>query len=1181
MPKRILLLFSIISTIIYSQTISINEVQSSNSSTLADDYGEFSDWIEVYNSSQNEINLDGYYLSDNENNLLKWKFPDKILKPDTYLLLFASGRDINSVIMNWDTKIDKGDSWKYFIGTTNPSASWNNITYNDVNWNTGTSGIGYGDNDDETVIANTISLFMRKSFEISDVNNISKIIFNIDYDDGFVAYINGVEVARENLGVAGQTMNYNDFADMPREAEIYQGGKPVAFDISDIKDVLVEGENILAVQVHNTGTNSSDLTAIPFLTVGYNSSVGHSVRNSEYISLEQSYLHTSFKLSALSENLYLSDSAGILIEEVDLSKIGTDKSYGRFPNGDGNWVYFESPTPGVENLNNGFNGIAEEAIFSTQGGFHSGIINLELSSTDSNSVIKYTLDGSEPDKNSSSYNTAIIIDENKIIRAKAFADGMLPSNIKTETYLFGNVPNLDVISISSDPDNFWDNDSGIYVMGPNAETANPHFGANFWQDWEKPINIEYFNSEGEKEFSSNAGIKIFGAWSRAKMQKSLAIHFRSKYGKKELEHNLFDNRDYKKYKSFVLRNSGNDWEFTSFRDGLMQNIIGDTGLETLEFHPVVVFLNGEYWGKYNLREKISEHYIANKFGLDPATITIVEPNQGVNGYVGDDHYDSMLRFIEENDLSEDENFQHVSTLVDVDDFMKYNVAQIFFGNTDWPGNNMKLWRANDNKSKWRWIVYDTDFGFALYDDNADLYMHNTLQFALEQYGPGWPNPPWSTFLLRNLVKNEKFKNKFINTFADFSNSIFKTDFIDSKIDSFKTLIDSEMRTHFTKWPQSGNYEYWKHEVERLKSFSSKRLNLCRIHFVQEFNLSTTRFIKLDISDDSEGSIQLNSLYINTFPWNGFYFYNVPVTIKAIPKPGYRFESWEGSTESADSILVSMEYNLTLKANFVKEEQTSVAINEISYTQSDDFDSGDWIELYNYSRSDADISNWMFKDSDDNHNFIIKNKTIKSNDYFVLCADTAKFKNIFPNVTNYLGDFDFGLSSNGELVRVYSASGGIVDSLTFKNELPWPIISDGENKSLELIDVYSENSDPGNWDLSIRNGTPGYRNDVATEIDENSVGEISEYILYQNYPNPFNPATTIEFSIPNVATGHLAIVQLNVFDILGRKIKTLVNKKLSSGNYKIKFDAEVLPSGIYFYRIEAGRFTDTRKMILLK
>ncbi|PKL88171.1 MAG: hypothetical protein CVV23_11610 [Ignavibacteriae bacterium HGW-Ignavibacteriae-2] len=247
----LLLLLFLIFNQLSGQKLFINEVMSKNVSALADNEGSTPDWIEFYNADTSEIQLNGFLLTDNLKNGEPWLFPEVVIKAKSFMLVNASSSDSDLFPRYWETVINWGDTWKYSIGNSGIPAEWKDENFNEAGWHEGPTGIGVGDNDDRTVVVNSNSIFARKKFFIEDIEQIVQAVFHMDYDDGFAAYINGIEIARVNLGNPGQDIPYNYFATNQHEALIYQGGKPEAFYIDNIHAIVHNGMNVLAVQVHN------------------------------------------------------------------------------------------------------------------------------------------------------------------------------------------------------------------------------------------------------------------------------------------------------------------------------------------------------------------------------------------------------------------------------------------------------------------------------------------------------------------------------------------------------------------------------------------------------------------------------------------------------------------------------------------------------------------------------------------------------------------------------------------------------------------------------------------------------------------------------------------------------------------------------------------------------------------
>ena len=262
--------------------------------------------------------------------------------------------------------------------------------------------------------------------------------------------------------------------------------------------------------------------------------------------------------------------------------------------------------------------------------------------------------------------------------------------------------------------------------------------------------------------------------------------------------------------------------------------------------------------------------------------------------------------------------------------------------------------------------------------------------------------------------------------------------------------------------------------------------------------------------------------------------------------------------------------------------TSIVINEINYNSADnEFDPDDWVELYNPTSETISIGLWEFKDENDDHVFTIaEDVSLAPDQYLVLCKDGAAFTALFPDVSNYVGDLGFGLSGGGELIRLFDSSGVLVDAVEYDDSDPWPEEPDGNGPTLELINPNVDNALAENWSASSGYGSPGSLNSSYMS-NEDEVLTSTEFILNYNYPNPFNPVTTISYKLPQAA-----LVRMTIYDLLGRQVKTLINKTQDTGYKSVIWDAtndygKPVSAGVYLYQIQAGNFVQSRKMVLLK
>ncbi len=1159
-----------------SQVLVLNEYLAANAFGIEDEDGDHEDWLELYNTGPARVDLTGFALSDDPGVPLKWIFSRTVIDPGAFLLVFASDKDRRDWAGHLETVIDQGDEWRYRIGTSEPPSTWRTLGFDDSSWSEGPSGFGYGDGDDATIIPNTISLHIRKRFIVADPDEITFILLHVDYDDGFVAYLNDVEIARANVGEPGDHPPFDQSASGEHEALMYQGLPPEAFRVAlDPSALLQPGTNVLAIQAHNIALDSSDMTMIPFMTLGMVAPPPDPVGTPEVLELELPNLHTNFKIDAAGEMVALRDGAGQLVDSIATGPMTTDVSRGRSPDGSPEWFFFTAPSPGGSNAGPGYPGFTPDPAFSMPAGFYAGEVAVSLSNSLPEAVTTYTTDGGDPSPSSPSYTAPLLIDSTMVVRARSFAPGLAPSAIQTRTYFIDEEITLPVVSLTTDPPNLWDEEIGIYTFGPDYNPIPPYFGANFWQDWERPVHVEYFAPGGALGFRLDAGVKIHGNHSRSFPQKSLLILARSGYGTEEIDYPLFEERENTRFKRIILRNAGQDWCLSMFRDAFCHRLAERGDIERMAYSPAIVFINGEYWGIHNIRERLDEHYLGTYFPVDPENLDILEDEQEV--VEGDaDHYLAMLDFIASHDLSLDENLEVVETMMETANFAEYCLYEIYLSNQDWPWTNIKYWRPRTPGGRWRWLYFDLD-------RTMGGYGGIDLERATDPDGPGGVHP-WSTFLLVNLLRNEGFKNAFINRYADHLNTTFKVSEMLAHRDRFRSTLLPEVERHYARWEWP--IGSWYNHMTMISTFITQRPAYAVNHILGKFGLPGTLNLTLGVQPPGSGRIRLTAITIDTL-WSGTYFKTVPIPLTAVPAPGYAFAGWsDPSLPQEPSVTISPESHYGVLALFAPAEG-GVVINEINYNSAPDFDPEDWVEFHNSLGQAIDISGWQFKDADDAHVYVFAPGTVlPAGDYLVLCRDLAMFGARFPGVTNVVGDMSFGLDGGGELVRLFDAGDVLADWVAYDDGAPWPPEPDGQGPTLELIDAFVDNGLAENWAASIAtHGTPGAMNSVSTgtgiEVAAGVAGAPRRLELRGAYPNPFNPTTTFGLGIPE-----RGVVRLSVHDTAGRLVRIVVAGEMDVGWHEATWDGrnedgQRVASGIYFAELEAGGRAAQRKVVMLK
>ncbi len=515
--------------------------------------------------------------------------------------------------------------------------------------------------------------------------------------------------------------------------------------------------------------------------------------------LASGYHVLPFNLSSSGERLYLSTAEGI-VDFVFLPAMSQDMSYGR-PGGSATFQVLDKPTPKKSNADIAQNSAAP--IADVPQGSYDDVEYLDISFTGPGKFY-YTTDCTAPDVHSTLYTGPIRITETTVFRVIHVEDGKRPSEVMDLTYLVNENDQLGTVCIVTDPDNLWDYYTGIYVKGPGASTVSPYKGANFWKDWEKASTVSLFEPNGEG-FYSPCGLKIFGGFSRANAKKSLVCFFRSKYGASDLDYALFGEEGLDSYEAFVLRAGGQDTFAARMRDELVTSIASKfTGIAVQKYKPVVVYLNGEYFGLHYVREKISTHYVAGNFNCDAEDVTLC-----VQAGMNSNSYQSLISYVKKHSLKDKEHYDYVCSKIDVDNYIDYLCTQIWTGNSDL--GNVKFFKINPD-GKWTWILYDTDFAFS----NSNNQTVSALLKPMDN----------STYDLRcrrlasKLIQNEEFREKFLTRMAWHINEVWTEENINAQIDAIESAISEDMRKDCKRWGMS--YSYWQERVAFLRTYAGLR-----------------------------------------------------------------------------------------------------------------------------------------------------------------------------------------------------------------------------------------------------------------------------------------------------------------------------------------------------------------------
>lgn len=546
-----------------------------------------------------------------------------------------------------------------------------------------------------------------------------------------------------------------------------------------------------------------------------------------------------------------------------------------------------------------------------------------------------------------------------VVKAFAIDKNNSSSRVIIKTLFIGDQSKfmLPIINITVPEKNLFDYDDGVLVAGVDydnwlesgikAKKANGGSPAN-WKARGKNLQVVFsFLDEKEKQFTEHTvDMRIHGGYSRAARDKSFKIYPRKKYTNKGIEHPVFIDAKPVNFSRLILRNGGNGgFQHTHFADAATQRTMKGLNFAIQRYRPVTTFINGEYNGILNIRDKIDHHYLAANFNLPSHKLDSLKRNKIVERG-SSKSWNELLSFIENSNKKSKAFASGLDARIDITSFIDYFSAQIFIANDDWPGNNIRYWRYNGSKKypvtsmgytdgRWRWAMYDIDA--LAKNKTVDGEKYNTLAYATEN-GHRRKKLDWAVFILSNFLENPELKLHFITRFSDLINSTFKPDRISAIIRDTEAGIENEMPRHINRWSAPKSMEYWRESVNDLVSFFEQRPAYQWQHLQEFFELDGFYSVQVDITEQGAGKVTLNTLTLGDdpsqeydvtdtpllFPWTGQYFQNLPLTLEALPEEGYAFSHWDVSGQQLTAeqkgqakLILKPQSNLEIKAVMVR------------------------------------------------------------------------------------------------------------------------------------------------------------------------------------------------------------------------------------------------------------------------
>jgi len=601
------------------------------------------------------------------------------------------------------------------------------------------------------------------------------------------------------------------------------------------------------------------------------------------------------KLDCDGGTLYLSDASGNLVASADYPEAVSRCSWARTSDGGETWNYCAAPTPRKTNAGSPFASERLEApeVNLQSQTFASGTINVQVTIPEG-CTLRYTTDGSAPTERNGNIsitgNFATTV--TRMFRFRLFRDGYLPSPVVTRTFIRSTHDiDLPILSIYGTQANFYGDSLGIFVKGVNGRPGNGQSSKCNWNmDWERPSVFEFFSADGTLLFAQEAGIERCGGWSRAWSPASFKIKANKRYeGHKNLLYPFFDEKPYLKHKTLQVRNGGND-NGCRVKDPILQQIVATSGIDIdyQAYQPIAHFINGVWKGAINLREPNNKHFVYANYGYDDTEIDQFEmsPDSGYCQKCGT--YEAMQRLLTlSKTASNDDSYREICDLLDMDEFCNYMAIEFYIRNSDWPQNNMKAWRPRFEGGKFRFILYDLD-AFDWTDSPFYTFANKQTYRFDHLYGESTANITKEIEMVTvflNLLNNDTFRKKFIDTFCLVAYSVFEP----SRCAEICNAIAN--RVAHTQSLYNNESPWWTANDLRSSLSSSRQttlMNLLKSYSRMKLSSQTTRTATLQ-ANIREARLSFNGMPIPTGKFSGQYY--APLAVKAEAPSGYRFTGW--------------------------------------------------------------------------------------------------------------------------------------------------------------------------------------------------------------------------------------------------------------------------------------------------
>jgi len=912
--KKLVTLFTSIFICNFSWSqIVINEGSNKNYQTLADEDGEYEDWIELYNAGSSVVDLFGYSLTDNSQTPNEWTFPHYNLNPGEFLVIFCSEKN-RFATTPFTTVVN--------TGAYSPIVGWNNHNFTTPFLWDGVSSVAIN----VCSYSNTGYITNSSFFQSATSYGSTTYTFNDGSEASCSSPIGTVAFQRPNMKLNGLTIGTGTIQNGTTDYPAPYGN----WYWSARNQMIIPAEELSAAGLSGGLINSLGFNVASTDSVNY-TYIEIALKNTPESAMSYNFLpntgtqfHTNFKLSGSGDTLFLFNSSQILENSLFINCKAIDMSIGRYPNGSNSNSLFVTPTPNASNSQAPSLGYAIAPLFDHNPGIYSSPFNvsiLDLNSTPS--TIRYTTDGSEPGFNSPVYTgSPITFYQSKILRARAFKPNHIPSNVTSASFLFNISHTTPILSITTDNANLY-GDHGIF---------------DHWdQDWLRNAHIDYFDSIPGHPlvFAQNTGMQIDGGagGSRSHAQHSFRLELaHSVLGENSVNEVIIPGRPNRnKYSEFYLRNGSNQYLTLPYKEACQAELMcRGANAYYSAFRPATVYLNGQYFGLYELREKYNPEMFKENENANKNSVELMSLSYW---------YGSVLRAVQGSTTNFWNSYNAFNSLnagsptywddadqhFDMKYYTDYIISESWMGNVDWPQNNIKIYRSDVTDYRWRFATIDLELSL-----NPNGWTDCNFDHINYMSGQNTDNPYINVWL--KSIQNTQFKHYFINRYADLMNTNYRAERLIAVENRYFNLTAPEMPNEYQRWGDPWNV------VGQMDNFYNNHLIfqselLCRTeqvrnHIQNRFSLPQQVDVTLDVLPVGAGKIHISTIQPSEYPWTGVYFDGVPVQIEAIANPGYEFAYWDNSAiinDILDSVWLG---NISLSnAQFTAHFQSNIGVNE--------------------------------------------------------------------------------------------------------------------------------------------------------------------------------------------------------------------------------------------------------------